>query len=107
MHGEDADLTALHVVGDDGGECRERALGEVLQNERSVVRADLLDLVNQAGRDLLAGPIGDDGDALGRLDGETDANRVACTPGEAQDRRLWKSCAKSEHSKKGTVPFYC
>ena len=39
--------------------------------------ADLLDLVHQAGRDVFAIAIGDDGDAFVRLNVEADANGVA------------------------------
>ena len=55
----------------------ERPRRDVFEHERLVGRADLLDLVHQAGGDVLAVAIGDHRHALVRLDVEADANRVA------------------------------
>ena len=59
VHGQDADLALLHVVGDRRRQIDERPLGDLLEDERLVRRADLLDLVDQAGGDVLAIAIGD------------------------------------------------
>ena len=72
----------LHVVGDRRGQVDERPLRDVFEDERVVGRADLLDLVHQAGGDVVAVAIGDHRDALVRLHVEADANRVARARGE-------------------------
>ena len=65
-----------------GGRSDERPRRDVFEHERVVGRADLLDLVHQAGGDVLAVAIGDHRDALVRLDVEADANRIARAGGE-------------------------
>ena len=82
VHGEDADLALLHVGGDRRRQIDERPLGDVFEDERLVGRADLLDLVHEAGGDVFAIAIGNDRDALVRLHVEADANRVAGARGE-------------------------
>src|SRR5689334_24453082 len=77
MHGEDADLALLHVVSDDLRQAGQRPRRDIFQDERLVRRADLLDLVDQAGGDVFAIPIGDHGDALVRLNVEADPDGVA------------------------------
>ena len=77
VHGQDADLALFHVVGDRRRQVDERPLRDVFEDERLVGRADLLDLVHQAGGDVFAVAIGDHRDALVRLHVEADANGVA------------------------------
>ncbi len=78
VHGEDADLALLHVGGDDVGQRGQRPRREVFEDERLARRRrPVVDLVDQAGGDVFAFAVGDDGDALVRLDVEADANRVA------------------------------
>ena len=69
-------------VGDHLRQIDERPLGDVFEDERLVGRADLLDLVDQAGGDVFAVAIGNHRDALVRLHVEADANRVARAGGE-------------------------
>ena len=76
VHGQDADLAPLHVLGDRRRQVAQRPLGDLLEDERLVGRADLLDLVDQAGRDVLAIAIGNHRHALVRLDVEADADRI-------------------------------
>ena len=82
VHGEDADLALFHVVGDHRRQVGERPRRDVFENERLVGRADRLDLVHEAGGDVLAVAIGDHRHAFVRLNVEADANRVARAGGE-------------------------
>jgi hypothetical protein len=56
--------------------------GDVFEDERFVRRADGLDLVRQAGGDVFALAIGDERDALVRLNVEAHANGIARAGGE-------------------------
>ena len=91
VHGEDADLALLHVVGDRRRQVDERPRRDVFEDERLVGRADLLDLVDQAGGDVLAVAIGDHRDALVRLHVEADANGVARAGRRGRGRTRWSS----------------
>ena len=82
VHGQDADLALFHVFGDRRRQVDERPLRDVFEDERVVGRADLLDLVHQAGGNVRAFAIGDHRDAFVRLHIEADANRVARAGGE-------------------------
>ena len=77
VHGEDADLALFHVRGNRLRQIDKRPFGDLFEDERLVRRADLLDLVHQAGGDVFAVAIGNHRHALVRLDVEADANRIA------------------------------
>jgi hypothetical protein len=77
VHGENADLALLHRRGDRRRQANQWPRRDVFEHEGRVRRADIFDLVHEAGRNLLALAIGDDGHAFRWLHGQTDANRVA------------------------------
>ena len=79
VHGQDADLALLHVVGDRLGQIDQRPWRDIFENKRLVGRADTLDFVHQARGNVFAVAIGNHRHAFVRLDVEADANRITRT----------------------------
>src|SRR5438105_5129061 len=76
--GKDRYLRLREIVQNLARHFRERTRIVILQNEYRVIRSDLLDLCLQSRGNVTRRFVGDDGDALVRLESKTNAKRIAC-----------------------------
>ncbi len=74
---ENRDLRSGEIVEHGLGHAFERALGHFLEDENGVVGSDFLDLGLEGGGDVARRLVGDDGDALVRLEAQAIADGVA------------------------------
>ncbi len=76
LDGEDADIAGFHVVGDLRRQVGQRAWRQVFQHERLEGRAQLRQLLSDAGGDLATGVVGDQRDLFARLNAKASVDRV-------------------------------
>jgi len=77
VHRKDADVAGLHVVGDLGWQVGQGTRRQVLQHEGLEGRSQLQQLLRDAGGDVAAGVVSDEGNLLARLNAQASVDRVA------------------------------
>jgi len=80
--GEEGDLGLFHVFEDGGGHVGEGAGGVIFKAEGIPLAAEGIELVGEGGGDLLAGEVGDEGDAFGLLNAEAGMDGVVGAGGK-------------------------
>ena len=89
IHGKDADVAGLHVLGDLGWKVGQRTRRKIFQHEGLEGRAQLRQLLRNAGGDVAAGIVGDERDLLVRLDAQAGVDRVAGAGRESGSNDVW------------------